>query len=229
MTKKLFPVTMVITIIAGIIFRLTVPDCGLSKIENIEDIKSGTIVLNYALGADKGDEDGMTEAGFAKNGDKYDVDSASVIAVVEPTGNLRQTEGSIGQEIIFKEIIKGNEFVLVQQKGYVYRYFGFRETDGGIQYMNTLNLMYPGNEYLIFLDASPLNSYMREPVFILKSSFFGYVNISGQNTRTLDNNFQDYDFLELKDYEFFSVSEKITNVLNNIRKELLSQYLKCYP
>ncbi len=223
--KILFAVTIMIAIMAGIIFRLRVPDCGLSKIENIEDIKPGTIVISYAWGADGNDEEGMTEADFKKNGDQYDVDTASVIAVAEPTGNLRQTEGSIGQEVIFKEIIRGNEFISAEQKGYVYQYYGFSEADGVIQYMNTLNLMYPGNEYLIFLDASPLNPYMQEPAFILKSGFFGYINISGQNTKTLDKNYQDYDFLELADYEFFSVSDKITDVLNNIREKILSQYL----
>lgn len=223
--KIFFPVIITIAIMAGIIFRLKVPDCGLSKMENIEDIKPGTIVINYAWGTNSNDEEGMTEADFKKNDDKYDVDSASVIAVAEPTGNLRQTEGSIGQEIVFKEIIRGNEFVSVEQKGYVYQYYGFCEADGAIQYMNMLNLMYPGNEYLIFLDASPLNPYMQEPVFILKSGYFGYINISGRNTKTLDINYQDYDFPELTDYEFFSVSDKITDVLNNIREEILSRYL----
>lgn len=112
----------------------------------------------------------------------------------------------------------------MQQKGYVYQYFGFYEIDDKIQFMNVLNLMYPENEYLIFLDASPLNPYMQKPVYILKSDFFGYININGRNTKTLDENFQNYNFGDLKDYEFFSVSEKITNVLNGIRKEILNLY-----
>lgn len=225
LTKIFFLITIIVTIITGIIFRLKFSDCGLSKIENLNDIKPGTIVLSYAWGMNSRDEEGLAESNFKKNGDRYDVDSASIIAVVESTGNLRQTEGSIGQEVVFKKIIKGNEFVAVQQKGYAYQYFGFYEVDDTIYFVNTLNLMYPGNDYLIFLDASPLNSCMQKPVFILKSSFFGYVNIDGQNTKTLDKNYQDYDFLELTDYEFFSVSEKITDQLNNIRKDILRLYL----
>lgn len=220
-----FLITIITTVIAGILFRLQVPDCGLSKIKNIEDIQAGTITLNYAWGMNSAEEDSLTEAAFQENDGKYLVDSASIIAVASPTGNLRQTEGSIGQEIIFQKIIKGEEMVSEQQKGYVYQYFGFHEADGAIQFMNTLNLMYPENEYLIFLEASPLNPYTQEPTFLLSSSFLGYININGQGTQTLDKNYGDYDFLELKDYEFFSVSPRITDVMNNIRKELLSQYI----
>ena len=224
MLKKFVFVTLFLTITAGIIFKLEAANCGLAEIDHVEDIGTETMVLSYALGANSDDEDGLTEASFKTNGNKYDVEEASVIAVVEPTGNIRQTEGSIGQEIIFKKIIIGEEYASVQQKGYVYQYFGFYEIDDKIQFMNVLNLMYPENEYLIFLDASPLNPYMQKPVYILKSDFFGYININGRNTKTLDENFQNYNFGDLKDYEFFSVSEKITNVLNGIMKEILNLY-----
>lgn len=225
MLRKFVLITLSLAIIAGIIFRLRVPDCGLAEIDNVKDMQTKTIVLSYALGANNGDEDSLTETSFKTNDSRYDVEAASIIAVVEPTGNIRQTEGSMGQEIVFQEIIKGSEFASVQQKGYVYQYFGFHETDGAIQFMNVLNLMYPENKYLIFLDASPLNTYMQNPVYILKSSFLGIMNINGHSTKTLNKNFQDYSFSELADYEFFSVSEKITSVLNSIKKEVLNRYL----
>lgn len=43
-------------------------------------------------------------------------------------------------------------------------------------------------------------------------------------TKTLDKDYKKYDFTELGDYEFFSASDQITEILNEIRTELLDKY-----
>ncbi len=107
---------------------------------------------------------------------------------------------------------------------YVYQYFGFQEVDGHIEFMNTLNLMNPENDYLIFMDSSPLNAYQNEPAFILKSEFFGYIKTDHTDTLTLEGNYRDYNFSDLANYEFFSTSESVTKTLNYIRSELLKKF-----
>lgn len=108
--------------------------------------------------------------------------------------------------------------------GNVYQYFGFQEVDGHIEFMNTLNLMNPENDYLIFMDSSPLNAYQNEPAFILKSEFFGYIKTDHTDTLTLEGNYRDYNFSDLANYEFFSTSESVTKTLNYIRSELLKKF-----
>lgn len=131
---------------------------------------------------------------------------------------------SIGQEFTVKEIIKGDASLSVGNTAYVYQYFGFQEVDGHIEFMNTLNLMNPENDYLIFMDSSPLNAYQNEPAFILKSEFFGYIKTDHTDTLTLEGNYRDYNFSDLANYEFFSTSESVTKTLNYIRSELLKKF-----
>lgn len=147
--------------------------------------------------------------------------------LVKPTTGkvcLNRTEGSIGQEFTVKEIIKGDASLSVGNTAYVYQYFGFQEVDGHIEFMNTLNLMNPENDYLIFMDSSPLNAYQNEPAFILKSEFFGYIKTDHTDTLTLEGNYRDYNFSDLANYEFFSTSESVTKTLNYIRSELLKKF-----
>lgn len=214
-------VLVLIAVVSGIQFRFRIPNCGIADLSSVADIQIGTVCLNYASGAN-GEQITVTDFGTAD--DPYGVDTAEVIAIVSPTGKIQQSEGSIGQEFVIKERVKGNEIASVGETGYVYRTFGFYEIEGKIEYMNTLNLMNPDSDYLIFMDVSPLNPYTKESVYLLHSSRFGYIKIGTQDTKTLDRNYRSYDFLELKDYEFFSVSESITEVLNQVRKEILLFY-----
>ena len=213
---------LLIAIILGLVFQGSISDCGISHLSNIKDVEDSHIVLNYAW--NENDEGGLTLTSFGSDVDLYGVASAEIIAVVAPTGNIIQTEGSIGQEFTVKEIIKGDASLSVGNTAYVYQYFGFQEVDGHIEFMNTLNLMNPENDYLIFMDSSQLNAYQNEPAFILKSEFFGYIKTDHTDTLTLEGNYRDYNFSDLANYEFFSTSESVTKTLNYIRSELLKKF-----
>ncbi len=213
---------IITTVVIGIIFRINTPNCGISDMKSIADIQPGTIILNYAW--NKSEERRFTSAGLNEGNDKYGVDEAQVIAVVSPTGSLDQTESSIGQEFVVKEILKGNEIADIGETAYIYQNFGFYPIEGKIEYMNIINLMYTGNDYLLFVNPSPLNEYLEENVYLLQSEDFGYIKIGPQETQTLDSNFRNYDFTELQDYEFFSITDTVTEALNNARAELLDKY-----
>lgn len=210
-------------ILAGILFRLSVQDCGIVSIQDLSDIEKGMVTVTGIWTGKEGDG-GITRDSFGSGADPYGVDTAPVIVVASSTGKLRQTEGSLGQEIYIEEVIRGCDFVECGDTGYLYQYFGFQEVDGSIQYGNPLNLMKPGEQYLVFMEESPLNVYQKEAAYILASDFFGYVKIGGQETVTLEERMAVYDFSALGTYEFFSVSEDTTKVLNAIKKELLDRY-----
>lgn len=216
-------VLLFITIVFGVVFRIQIPDCGVSKLSNIKDVQERSIRLDYAWG--KGTEEGL-DSNFGTDGSRYGVASAEIIAVVSPTGNIIQTDSTMGQEFTVKKIIRGDNFISIGQTAYVYVYFGFRAVDGEIRFLNTLNIMYPGNDYLIFMDQSPLNDYQQKTAYVLKSDWFGYMKTEGRDTLTLKENYMDYNFSDLEDYEFFSTSDVVTKFLNAARDELRSQYLK---
>ena len=210
-----------ITMCLGVQFKAGIPDCGIANLSNFCDLEGKPIKLSYAYGADVEEE--LTEDSFY--GGKYDgIDEAEIIAVVSPTGNLIQTDGSIGQEFTVHEILKGENLISENQKAYVYRNSGICAKDGRIEYENTENLMIPGCDYVIFMDASPLNEYQAQ-VYILKTPYFGYVKISDEVTPTLKGTYTEYELWDLKNCEFFSTSEVVTNLLNKMRKEILEEFI----
>ncbi|MDR2044975.1 MAG: hypothetical protein LBQ15_11590 [Clostridium sp.] len=222
--KLLALMLLAVAVAAGVAFQRNTPDCGIADLTSIDKIQAGTVILNYAWGGHINDEKGMTASSFGTESDKYGVDAATVIAVVSPTGNIHQTEGSLGQELVIKEVRKGKDIAAVGETSFVYQYFGFCAVDGRIEFLNTLNLMNTDREYLIFMDKSPLSSHTKVPVYILHSEYFGYIRIGSQDTKTLVSDYKSYDFSALKEYEFFSISDSITEVLNSVRRELLERY-----
>lgn len=212
------------TVIMGFSISESYLDSGCSNLRRIDDVQKQRIKLNYAFG--EREETGISKDAFEIDGDKYGIESADIIAVVKPTGRLIQTEGSLGQEITVNKILRGAEYVKEDETTIFYQYFGFQPMEDGIQFLNTLNIMYPEYEYLLFADSSPLNEYQKEKVFVLKSVYLGYVKITDEKTKILDADYKGYDFSELKEYEFFSTSEKVANVMNDIRKDILNEYLQ---
>ncbi len=206
----------------GAAFRLNLPDSGITELKRVEDLETKKITLNYAWG--KEDESGMRFESSDET-DPYGVASAACIAVVSATGNIHQAAASIGQEVVIREIHRGDDTLKTGQTVYVYTYFGFLPVEGRIEYFNTLNLMYPGSDYLIFMDASPLNDYQTNQTYILKSDYFGYVKIKHADTPTLKPDYRKYDFSELTEYEFFSTSDVITDIMNKAQEDLLKHYL----
>lgn len=218
--KKLFLFFLLISVLGGCLFKIGSVDCGISRLSCIEDLQNSDITLNYAWS-----ESDAADLTKDASGNLYGVGSAQVIAVVIPVGNFIQTEGSIGQEVTVEKVLKGEDQVAAGERCYVYKYFGFYPVDGKIEFCDDINLMIPGNKYLIFMDASPLNKYQKEDTFILASENFGYIKIDAEPTKTLDADYGRYQLADLEAYEFFSTSETVTESLNAARRELLESYL----
>lgn len=218
--KKIFLFLILVSVLGGLIFKMGSVNCGIARLSHIEDLQDYDIILNYAWSE-------SDAADLTKNvsGGHYGVESAHVIAVVSPTGNFIQTEGSIGQEFTVDQVLTGGDRIAAEKRYYVYKYFGFYPIDGKIEFCSEINLMIPGNKYLIFMEASPLNKYQKEDIFLLVSENFGYVKIDAEPTKTIDADYREYQFTDFKEYEFFSTSDTVTDRLNEGRKELLERYL----
>lgn len=208
-----------ITVVVGILFRINMKDCGIAGLKHVEDIPSG-IMLEYAFGANGNESSGITEMTL------QELENAPIIAVVSPTGNI-EVAGNVGlQEFTIDRVIKGEELVSEGDVGYVHQaYFFGVLSNFSAYYREAINVMWPEYDYLVFLKESPLNEYQNRDVFFIVSSLLGCVRTDHSQTETLDEDYQSYDFLELKEYEFFSVSEKITEEQNKVREELREKYL----
>ena len=172
---------LLIAIAAGIFFRVSVGDCGLAQIDHVDDIKANMVTLDFAIEKDEH----FGESGIKKIVDSLDF--SPIIVIAKSTGNLVQADGSYGQEIIISEIIRGEEYVSKEKKCWIYQSFGMQEVNGKILFMNSnLNIMNPEYEYLVFMEASPLNIYQEEQVYLLSSEILGYIRISEPKTKSLE-------------------------------------------
>ena len=152
-----------------------------------------------------------------------ELEQAPMIAIAKATGKLNLTRGSYGQEIIIEKVIREESDISQGDTAWIYQSFGLEEMEGKVLFRNCLNIMRPEIEYLVFLQASPLNLYQKENVYTLMHHALGYVRLDGVETKPLPM-FGIKDFVELIDYEFFAVSEKVTTELNEARKTILEKY-----
>lgn len=231
MRNKRVPITglitaimLLITIVVGYCLRGLFYNDGLDKVDSIETLRDQNVGLAFAL--DSSFEEGYADN--AKDGEvPYDnVDSAEIIAVASFTGNISYSPNAFGQEIIIEKIIRGSEYVSENKNYMVCQVGNFSETAEGIQYERaSINIMDPSCEYLIFMNLARINEYQEEQVYLLASDDFGYIRTDKTQTPTLSENYEQYSLWDLKEYEFFSTSDQLTKMLNNIRAELLNLYL----
>lgn len=211
----LISILICVSVVAGIFYKLNVQDCGLAKLAHVSDLEGMAVTLDYAWGSR--DEDILEM--------DNDMSETPIIAIIIPTGQVSQSNGSISQEFKVSTIIRGKEYISEEQTSYLYQPFGFVPKDGTIVFMNTLNLMESQEQYIAFLSPSPLNGRMSNSAYIPYSSLFAYVKISREETPSLPTNYRDIQFSDLTKYEFFSTSDKVTEYLNSERKEILNIFL----
>lgn len=203
------------SLVMGCLYKGAASDCGLNGVETIDDVYNLSVVLDYAWDTSN---TGMI-------GTDYGVENATVIALIKPTGRIKQYEDSISQEFVVTEVIRGDAAISAGETGHIFDYSGFSYSSGQIKYMNTLNLMQTGEEYLAFLEPSPLNSYQSMSAYMLTTPVFGYIKVSGAETTTLPANYQSLSFDQLSNCEFFSVCPEITEYLNRSYQDILQTYL----
>lgn len=203
------------SLVMGCLYKGAASDCGLNGVETLDDVYNLPVVLDYA----------WDTSNVGMIGTDYGVENATVIALIKATGRIKQYENAISQEFVVTEVIRGDEVLSAGETGYIFEYFGFSYISGQIKYMNTLNLMQTGEEYLAFLEPSPLNSYQSMSAYTLTSSVFGYIKVSGAETTTLPTNYQALSFAGLSNCEFFSTCPEITEYLNRSYEDILQTYL----
>ena len=134
-------IVFIVTAIAGKIIRTQAPDTGLAEVDQLEDLLSLPVELEYALG-DNGCKDVVVKD-LTQNQESYvrQAEEADIIVLAESTGNLQFTTGTYGQEIRVSSVIKGSEWIDQNEKCWVWRNYGMEVMAGKIVYRNVLNLM----------------------------------------------------------------------------------------
>ena len=229
---KIIAVLLTATFIFGVVFHSELKDYGVAGMKTMENIPDG-VELSCVYGMQPEDEEIYTEEEIGRKTGWRGMDTAPVIAIVTPTGKINQSAGSFGQEIKIRKVLRGEESLSEGDKVYFYKSEGFsykeyeeyEQWDPIVQFEDFTNIMQEGYDYLIFMEESSLNPYQQTKIFYDVPGTFDYIRTDGAETETRDEDFQSYDFKDLKEYEFFSISDQITDIMNSVKREILEEYL----
>lgn len=216
---SLFSITAIVLVL-GFFVKLNFKDSGLSEIKKFKDLDTSDIRIENPLGL-VNEELIYNQYANHQNEIIEILSNSSIIAIVTPTGNLDIGEGSLGQEFIVNESIKGN--VANGEKGTFYLFSGFNVNERlKINYNEIVNLMNPQHKYLLFLEESQLNSYTKSRYFksIVPPSYF----CLSESTSTLVSK-NDKLLSSYKNSEFFVNSPRILTELYKLKETVLNMYL----
>ena len=172
-------VVVVVTIVLGIVFRFTIPDRGLAGVKTVADLQA----LGYAWGDN---EPGLSIILDGMFGAVNGPEAAPIVVVGRSTGKLQVSYGSLGQEVKVKEVLRGKETLSEGETYYIYDYSGLSYGAEGIENIYLTNPMLPENDYLIFLETSPLNEYMKTPVYLCGQLFLPYIRLNGESAEEIE-------------------------------------------
>lgn len=198
---------------------------GIENVSDVNELQNLEIQINYAYGINH------DEKSFCKdletNTEAYieDLDTASAILLIEPLGNFKQFRGSYSQDAVVSEIIRcENNTIEVGSTITIYQYGGIENHNGILNYVQTTNLLYPDNMYLVFLEESELNTYTGKNEFYYSNSIFSSIKLNDNAAETCTS----FDFNECNDIHFFCVSEKISKSILLFEDALFQKYNIAY-
>ena len=194
----------------------------IAKIEYIDDLRDLSIKLSFAWGMD-GDKKIVSQ--LSNNTDTIidELKNAGGIYIVEPTGKIEQYRGSFSQVVRIVQIIKpADEITTKDVEIPIFQYGGFSERNGQIEYSRESNVMYPGNQYLVFVSASEVNAVPEKKSFYFWESYFSCVKLTDRRNQTVCD---DLDFHSYGDTTHFCATEEILSAFVSLENRIIETFL----
>ena len=209
----------------GITFygRSLIIDTGIIEFADIDAIESADINLSYVMN----NQDVSIIQQYLDMDDKElddIVGQSDAVLVVEPAGDISQYSSSFSQDLIVKEVVFcNNPDVTVSSEIRIFRAWGMLYENGVINYTdaNNMNILYPGNEYLVFLTEWPIQEFSDFLGFYFAEFSVPAINLDRSGAYALCPS---YDFNQCQDVLYLSSSEKLTEMYVQMEERLLSLY-----
>ena len=216
-------IVAVVTIL-GQIGKQNFRNIGLCEIQTIEDMEKYSFRFESV-------EDEADLADY-KQYEAYYVDAYEEmenILVAEPTGKYRMGNSCGMQEVLVKEVIRGEkelagELVWIDDMPG----FSYNSKKKKIKVDTFLNCMQKNNTYLIFCNGyGPItlepNSGCSK--YYVTDCFWGYLNLTKQKaTGGIVTTKDKYTFWELKECEFFGTCQEVLDYKQKIKQQLIEKY-----
>lgn len=213
---------VVIVVVIGQIGKSSFVDSGAMGLKTAEEAFSLESGVDYVFL----DED---YDGFVKYEKSYieSVDTATLIVLGSPTGNIIQKHFSLAQEVKIEKVIKGDTSI-VDTSAYIYGQYGFainEDLHKELTYYSVNDLMQPGHQYLMFLTPLELNDYLPRVGYRFIDSFFSHLDLSDDSTTITTIPLNELKYTDVKGKEIFASSERMLDQLKHIKKEIIGKYI----
>lgn len=224
----------------GAVERLRAPDCGLSQVDSVEDLMELPVRIGYAEGENR--QMGITGdpvqlAFYQQQGESLiqQTMGASVVVLARSTGELTVTSGTLMQGVVVEQVLQGD----APQAGEPCRVWmdsGMNFMDDAfdpnaepaITYRNMLNLMQPGETYLLFLEPDGLNDLSGQPNYhVVEDTRFGYLPVPFREESPMEDLSPEgriRPYAQWSTLPTFVASQSIADARNAIAREILSRF-----
>lgn len=218
-------VIVAVGLIYAVAAKITADPYGIEKISTTDDLTNLDIKIDYFMGHTESAETAKIRD-LEKNKELYiDMTAAApVVLLVETTGTFRQYLGSYCQKVEILQVIfnASQDALSAGDTVELFRTNGLNVVEDELHFMDSPNVLYPGNQYLLFLQPSELNQLYRQKQYNLVDTQFSCI-------RLYDNEEQQVCSSEkLKDCQkmnHFSMSPKVLDMIEDIENILIERYL----
>lgn len=203
--------------------RSLVIDTGIIEFSDIEAIESAEITLSYVM--NRQDESMVSQLLNMDDKELDDILSQSdAILIIEPVAGISQYTSSFSQDLTVKKVLYSSDSdVSVGDVVRLFRSWGMSYENDLITYTDScnMNIFYPGNEYMVFLTAWPIQEYSDFYGCYLSDFPIPAVNLDRSNAaKTCPS----YDFGQCRDVLYLSSSEKLSEMYAQMEDRLLALY-----
>lgn len=220
----------ILVILAGLCigfgFRRNAKDAGIIGIQNIEDIRALDCNVNSIFSTDEAE---LFIAGFEKTFDNLP-DDVEVFVVV-PTGAIAQYNFTMLQEVEVREVVKGqgaqNDVIQIVTVGGFYdqEYSRVDFPNERPAYYGMMNILFPENEYLVFLKPLKVNAYTEERRYNLALSLFGTFNLTSDYSKPIDRPVSELRYNEFGDSEYLCDTADTLAALLDFKHSVIERFM----
>lgn len=155
------------------------------------------------------------------------------IFVVEAEEKFEQNGAYCLQEVTIDEVLNGNhdlcntKIILSRDGGVVVDFRLANEVY--IDTISSVNVMKPGNHYLVFCEKSPISDMLNVPLYGIKNSKFSVLNLDNNTITAISeystqNNEIFAEYSKYADCEYFNTSQDSCDTFLKIKNKILKQY-----
>ncbi len=214
-----------IALVMGLVCKKSYTDKGLCAISTIEDVRELDCNVNQIFTEDTV---GMFISDIAESMDV--LGKQCDIYVVEPLNYLQQNNFTMIQSVRVSEVIRGDAVVgeeinIVTSGGVYDSKYQYHEYDNDRPiFYGLMNLLYPQNDYLVFLAPLGTNQYAEEKSYYYTFPILSAFNLSSDESVVNGENIENIHYNDFGSSEFLCDSQYTLECLLEYKREVLKKY-----